>query len=520
MQIQLITAINITSTKYYSLGGWYGLRPAPNAAKTFCSYHRLDAATTHQLKGDTQMARQTNRRSRKKRAIKSNQQAGRLPRNAAPIEVSINHIGGRGDGVGKALYTHNYNEAEHDIFVPASLPGERLLVQPLSLTAHGIKAQIIEIISPSSDRLKPRCDVFPACGGCRFQHWDETAIRNWKQNLVITFLKRSNVPIGDMRPFYSSPQKSRRRASFHLKCLSEGAIVGFREYMGQHIVAPHGCVVLHPKLLDLQTKLQQFASANFPAGFAADAHTNLLDKHNRYPDNNDICLYLEPSADAPPFSSDLLIKLGNWAASSNLARLSVTDNGGPVTLFAPERPVVGFGKIAVSPPPGAFLQATRDGEAMLQASIAEIAGADRHFVDLFAGCGTLSLPLLDRAARLLAVEQNEGALFALLAGADAAGLGGRVTVRVRNLFDAPLLAQELAGFDMAILDPPRRGAAAQCQMLAKANIAKIAMISCNPASFARDASILINAGFRLEWVQVIDQFLFSNHVEIVGAFHR
>ena len=141
-------------------------------------------------------------------------------------------------------------------------------------------------------------------------------------------------------------------------------------------------------------------------------------------------------------------------------------------------------------------------------------------IDLFSGCGTLSLPLLDQAARLLAVEQSESALAALKSGANAAGLGGRVTVKARNLFDAPLITHELAGFDMAILDPPRRGAAAQCQMLAKADIAKIAMVSCNPASFARDSSILVNAGFKLDWVQVVDQFLFSNHLEIVGAFYR
>jgi 23S rRNA (uracil1939-C5)-methyltransferase len=474
----------------------------------------------HHFNGNSQMARQSHRRPVKKRTKKQNRQAGRLPRNTAPIEVSINHVGGRGDGVGKVLYTHNYNEAVHDIFVPASLPGEQLWVQPMSLTAQGIKAQIIEIISPSPNRHAPRCDAFPACGGCRFQHWDETAIRNWKQNLVITFLERSNVPIGEMRPIYSSPPRSRRRANFHLKCFSGGAVVGFREYMGHHIIAPYGCVVLHPALLDLQTKLQQFASAHFPAGFAADVHTNLLDKHISNPDDDNICLSLNPISSAKPLSSDLLAKLGDWAANINLARLSVTDHGDPMTLFAPEVPIVCFGKIAVSPPPGAFLQATRDGEKMLQASIAEIAGPDRHFVDLFSGCGTLSLPLLDRAALLLAVEQSERALSALKAGADAAGLGGRVTVKVRNLLSTPLIKHELAGFDMAILDPPRRGAAAQCEMLAKTDIAKIAMISCNPSSFARDAAILINAGFKLDWVQVIDQFLFSNHIEIVGAFNR
>ena len=183
------------------------------------------------------MTRQIRHRPGKKGSSKSNQESGRLPSNAAPIEVAISHIGGRGDGVGKAYYTHNHKKAEHNIFVPASLPGERLLVKPLTLTKQGIKARIIELLSESPDRHIPRCDAFPTCGGCRFQHWDETATKDWKQNLVISFLDRANVSIGDMRPFYSSPPKSRRRASFHLKCLADGAIVGFREQMGHLIIA-------------------------------------------------------------------------------------------------------------------------------------------------------------------------------------------------------------------------------------------------------------------------------------------
>ena len=182
--------------------------------------------------------------------------------------------------------------------------------------------------------------------------------------------------------------------------------------------------------------------------------------------------------------------------------------------------MVQFGKIGVSPPPGAFLQATRDGEAMLQNAIAEITGSARQIVDLFAGCGTLSLPLLDNIVNLLAVEQSEDALAALKFGVDSAGIGGRVKTASRNLFDAPLMPDELKGFDMAILDPPRSGAAAQCRMLAQSGIATIAMVSCNPASFVRDAAILTESGFQLEWVQVIDQFSFSNHLEMIGAFRR
>ena len=130
--------------------------------------------------------------------------------------------------------------------------------------------------------------------------------------------------------------------------------------MGQHIVSPDGCAVLHPNLLALQDALQDFASAHLPAGFAADAHANLLDRSTGNADDSNICLYIEPISGAQPWSPDMLAKLGDWAASIRLARLSVTDHGSPMTLFAPEIPVVQFGKIAVSPPPGAFLQATRD----------------------------------------------------------------------------------------------------------------------------------------------------------------
>ena len=466
------------------------------------------------------MARQTHRKSNNKRTIKSNQRKGQLPRNAPPISVTISHIGGRGDGVGKVQYVHNNIQEEHDIFVPASLPGEQLSVQPLSLNTQGIKARILELHSTSPDRQEPRCKAFPACGGCRFQHWEETAISKWKQNLVIKFLNQFGVSIGNIKPFYQSPLNSRRRASFHLKCLSNNTVVGFREHMGQHIIAPIGCVVLHPALLALQAQLQQFASVNFPAGFAATAYVNLLDQATGTSNNENICLYLEPTPGTQPFTSDMLIRLSDWAAANSLARLSVASHDSPMTLFAPEIPIISFGKIAVSPPPGTFLQATRDGEALLQAAVAEIIGPARQIVDLFSGCGTLSLPLLDQVARLLAVEQNTIALSTLKAGADAAGLGGRVKIDARNLFDAPLTPNELTAFDKAILDPPRSGAAAQCQMLAESKISTVAMVSCNPSSFARDAGILANAGFKLNWIQVVDQFLFSNHLEIVGAFDR
>ena len=180
------------------------------------------------------------------------------------------------------------------------------------------------------------------------------------------------------------------------------------------------------------------------------------------------------------------------------------------------RPSISVAKIVA----GAFLQATRHGEASLQAAVAEITAGASRVIDLFAGCGTLSVPLVSQLAHLLAVEQDSGSLAALKAGANKAKLGARVKTMQRDLMNAPMQPVDLDTFDAAIIDPPRNGAAAQCAELAQSNIPLIAMVSCNPATFARDAETLTYSGYRLDWMQVIDQFLFSNHLEIVACFTK
>ena len=189
-------------------------------------------------------------------------------------------------------------------------------------------------------------------------------------------------------------------------------------------------------------------------------------------------------------------------------------------LFAPTPAEIRFGDISIDPPAGAFLQATRHGEASLQAAVAEITAGASRVIDLFAGCGTLSVPLVSQLAHLLAVEQDSGSLAALKAGANKAKLGARVKTMQRDLMNAPMQPVDLDTFDAAILDPPRNGAAAQCAELAQSNIPVIAIVSCNPATFARDAETLTYSGYRLDWMQVIDQFLFSNHLEIVSRFTK
>ena len=191
-----------------------------------------------------------------------------------------------------------------------------------------------------------------------------------------------------------------------------------------------------------------------------------------------------------------------------------------IPLYAPAPPTLRFGTIAVTPPPGAFLQASPEGEAALQAGVAEGVAGARSVVDLFAGCGTLSLPLVEQGVQIVAVEQDREALAALKDGADAAGRGGQVSGRLTDLANSPLTADELAGFDAVILDPPRSGANAQCAKLVRSQVPRIVMVSCKPASFARDAALLCDGGYGCDWVQVIDQFRMSNHVEMLAQFSR
>lgn len=455
-------------------------------------------------------------RNRKHRPGMRRQQRkeGRLPRNAAPIEVTIDYIGGRGDGIGRASYTHNYQTKEHSVFVPATLPGERVLAQPLSLTAQGMKTRILELIEESPHRQAPGCDAFPACGGCNFQHWSADQVTDWKHSLGTGFLQRAGVTPDEVRPMLASPMASRRRAVFHLKRLAQNAVGGFQERQGTQIVYPTGCTVLHPDLLRILDAMIQFFASHAPVGMTIDLHVNRLDRG--------VCVYL---AGQDSWPADLMAALADWASMAAadgmpLARLSVRERGLPMMLFAPVPATLRFGEIDVVPPPGAFLQPPVDGEAALQKAVAEIVGDARIIADLFAGCGTLSLPLLTGLNRLIAAEQDPDALAALKAGADAAGMGGRVTPIVRDLGAAPLLADEMKKCDAVILDPPRAGAAAQSAALATAKVPVIAMVSCNPASFARDAATLCAAGYHLNWVQMIDQFRFTNHVELVAKFTR
>ena len=473
---------------------------------------------------------------RSSRGAKPSRRDGRLPRNAPPLQLQITHVGGRGDGVGRASYTHQYRTAEHNIFVPATLAGEDVIATPLSLTSQGIRCAPQEILTPAADRREPDCDAFPACGGCTFQHWQDAPAIAWKESQLDSFLNRAGIAPATRHAAHVSPRHSRRRAVFHLKRLATGVAAGFLERGSSHIVTPAGCTVLRPDLAALLPRLAELADRHFPVGVPVDAAANCLD--------NGICLLLRGPQG---WHDGILERLATWADSIGLARLSVAEtthpakapsnkassnraSGGPdaaLTIFAPAPPHLTLGGIAVTPPPGAFLQATADAEVVMQSDIAGFAAAagiagSGRILDFFAGCGTLGLPLLADGNRVVAAESDDASLAALKAGVDAAGRGAQLTVMQADLANAPLTGDTLPRSDMAIIDPPRQGAAAQIAALLDSPDAPplVAMVSCNPASFARDAASLVEGGYDFVSLRMIDQFRFTPHVELVANFRR
>ena len=216
-----------------------------------------------------------------------------------------------------------------------------------------------------------------------------------------------------------------------------------------------------------------------------------------------------------PLDAELASEVAAAAEAADLAR--VAWDGVPVAVH--RTPWLGFGRARVVPPPGAFLQATAEGEAALVSAVRGIVGGAARVLDLFAGCGTFTLPLAE-AASVVAVEGEAAMMTALAEGARGATDLRPVRTVTRDLFRRPLIAAELGAAEAVVIDPPRAGAEAQARELAVSGVARVASVSCNPASFARDARILIDGGYRLEWVQPVDQFLWSGHVELVAAFVR
>ena len=348
-----------------------------------------------------------------------------------------------------------------------------------------------------------RCRHFGTCGGCAHQDMAEAPYRAFKRALVADALARHGIeaPVGDI---VEVPPATRRRATF--KALrGEGVALGFHAARSHDIVDMRECLVLTQRLAALVPGLRAMLAALLAPNEGAELHVADTDTGIDFS-----LIWRKRAGDAA-----VAAELARWAGKLKLARIAVNGE----TLVELQKPAMRFGKAMVALPPQAFLQPTREGEAVLQALVLDALSGAKRVADLFAGCGTFSLPLAERA-RVHAVE-IDGAMLEALAAAARATLGLKpVTSEKRNLFRRPLTEAELVAYDAVVLDPPRAGALDQAKALAASKVKRIAYVSCDAESFARDARILIDGGYTLARVTAVDQFLWSAHIELAALFAR
>ena len=398
----------------------------------------------------------------------------------------IERLNLRGEGVAPGLV------------VARALPGE-------AVGGEAVEGRIAQpkILTPSPDRVAAPCRHYKACGGCALQHASDAFVQEWKTGVVRQALMGQGLE-APFRQTLTSPAGSRRRATLAGRRLKSGALVGFHGRASDTVTAIPECKLLDPALVAVIPALEALVAE----GGSRKGEVRLT--VTRYAEGVEVAV-----EEGKPLDRALRLALPQIAGAHRLARL--VWNGEVLLQEAP--PSLPMGRARVSPPPGAFLQATPQGEAALKAAVIEAVGSAKQVADLFAGCGTFALPLAE-TAEVHAVEGAAPMLAALdLGWRNAPGLK-RVTTEARDLFRRPLMPDELKRFDAVVIDPPRAGAEAQVAELAQARVPVIAHVSCNPVTFARDAKVLIGAGYRLDWVQVVDQFRWSAHVELAARFSQ
>ena len=416
-----------------------------------------------------------------------------------PLTLDILEMGARGDGIAE-------QEGER-YFVPFSLPGEVVEAEPVDKRGEGVAAELVEVLSPSRHREKPPCAHFGVCGGCALQHWRHDVYSAWKASLIERALKQRGVTAPAFEPPLLGAPGERRRVDFVLRRQGKRMLAGFHERGSARVVDVGVCVIARPTLTALLEPLRVALVEVLPDGAAADAIANETD--------GGIDVLLRPHKRLS-LSIDQRQKLVELAERTNLARLSWGDRANPEPIVTRRPPLLVLGDVMVEPPPGAFLQATKRGELAMRAAVNAWVGDAAKLADLFAGVGSLSL---GRPGRLSLFESDKPSVAAADAAARKIG-GNRVTIERRDLFRNPLLTKELDAFDAVVLDPPRAGAAAQVAEIARSKVKRAVYASCDPGSFARDARVLQDAGYRLEKLKAIDQFLWSGHVELIALFIR
>jgi 23S rRNA (uracil1939-C5)-methyltransferase len=406
----------------------------------------------------------------------------------------IDHVGHRGDGVAFA--------DGQSVFVPYALGGETVEVEPVA--GHPDRRHLSLVERASAERIAPFCRYFGRCGGCAIQHWQAEPYRAWKRQIVIDTLKHAGIECG-IGELVDAHGAGRRRITVHARRGGDGELrVGFAAANSHAIVAIDDCPILDPGLhgaLDAARALAEVLnSTGKPLDIQFTAASSGLDVDVR---------------GSGPLPSKMIAALSGIAERHRLARL--TRHGELVLMRTP--PTVTIGPARVTLPPGSFLQATAAGEEALATLVGEYCRRAKHIADLFCGVGPFALRLAAKS-RISAFDTDAGAVTALRKAATSTPGLKPIKAENRDLFRRPLMPPELRDYDTVVFDPPRQGAQAQVRQLALSKIPVVIAVSCNVATFARDARILIDGGYGIEGVTPVDQFRHTPHVELVARFAK
>ncbi|MDR7154544.1 23S rRNA (uracil1939-C5)-methyltransferase [Sphingobium xenophagum] len=399
-------------------------------------------------------------------------------------------------------------DSDPDIIIRIAAKGDGITAdgRHAALTAPGDRLLPDGTIERGPHHVAPPCVHFPACGGCELQHLDDASLSDFVSGRVVGALAGQGVTAQAVLPAHLSPPMTRRRASLRAARSGRKITIGFAEAGSHTLIDLTMCTVLDPRLFALLAPLRDLLTLILPDKRAAHVRMSLIDQG--------VDLLLE-GVRVEGLAADE--GLGDFARTHGLARLTIDEGDGPQTRWEPEAATVTFGGVAVGFPAFSFLQATPDGEAALVAAVRDAMPETGAIADLFCGLGTFALAL-GAGRPVYAAEGARDVVMALkLAGQRAQR---RMVADHRDLFRRPLTPVELNRFAAVVLDPPRAGAREQVMQLAASTVPVIAYVSCNPASFARDAVHLVAGGYRLESVRSVGQFRWSTHVEMVGIFRR
>ncbi|WP_373505013.1 class I SAM-dependent RNA methyltransferase [Aestuariivirga sp.] len=400
--------------------------------------------------------------------------------------LHIDDMGRRGEGI-----AHQDGRA---IFIPGTLPGETVRA-----AGDGERLALGEILEASPDRESPFCKHYGRCGGCQLQHWKEESYRNWKMSLVEQALSARGLE-AKVSGIIDAHGTGRRRVALHVRRRDGGVTAGYMEARSHRLLDIDTCPILEPAL-DRAFDIGRLIGVRL--GDCDVALTSTLT-------GLDVSVKAERK-----FFAQEHANLASLVSELRIARLSV--NGEVIATAVTPRIATGCAEVAL--PPGGFLQATAEGEAVLARLVQDGVGKSKSVADLFCGTGPFAFRLAERG-KVEAYDSDRAAIAALQSAVKSTPGLKPLVAAARDLFREPLVPNEMKGFDAVVFDPPRAGAEAQAKQLARSAVNTVVAVSCDASSFARDAEILVGGGYALKQVTAVDQFKWSSHVETVAVFRR